>query len=194
MWFIDHWQLLLEIAFAAVGVVYAVCVFLKTRNISKTLNAFKEVYDLKYKTLETNKKQRPKPTEFSEYKDAYVLNPATNELEKLPTQENIQERINSFLECALDRALEKFMPKNVVERDDVAEEYAASRVDLADLADAMEIAEQYRERFGLSENASMADIYARVDKEAAALKAKLDSFSAPAPTPAPTPAFEEVKK
>lgn len=109
---------------------------------------------------------------FSELKKDYMLNPVTNELEEKPLPVNIQDKIQSYIDCALERALERFMPKNVVESDDVAD-YTDKLADLASMADAFDVAEEYRERYGLSDKMSIAEIYDFVDKEAKSLREKI---------------------
>lgn len=151
--------------------------FVRTGSVKKSLRDFKEVFEVKYRTFDTRDKTAPKPTEFSPYVDDYVLNPDTNELEKLPNPKNIQAKIDSYIECALDRSLEKFMPNVVSEIDDVSEQYSRSREDLASVGEAMEIAEEYRDKFGLSDNASIADIYSELDKHSRVLKDKLSKFN-----------------
>lgn len=176
-WFIQNWQFVISASFCVVGFIYAVVTFMRTGSIKKSVESFVEVDKLKYKTLESNKATREKGTEFLPYRDCYVLNPDTNEIEKLPTQENIQDKINSYIECALERALERFAPQHVIEKEEAVEGYSRCRDDLASLASAMEVAEEYRDKYGLSEKLSMADIYGFVDKKAQELKLHLDSFS-----------------
>lgn len=177
-WILENWQMVAQIITIVLTTFCGIMVFVRTRSVTTAIQVMKEVENLmKYKTLEENEKTRSRGTSFSPYRDCYVLNPSTNELEKLPTQENIQDKINSFLDCALERALERFMPKNVIEKDDVAEQYSQRQVDLADLANAMEIAEEYRDKFGLSDKMSMGEIYGFVDGQAKALKQRLDEFS-----------------
>lgn len=185
-WFLQNYEIVLAVLSIGFSFLFGILTFIRTGSVKNSLNVMKEVNEslskfyggneLKYKTIESEK---PKATEFSPYKDKFILDVSTGELEKLPTPENVQDRIDSFLECALERALERFMPKGVVESEEVAEGYSRCCDDLAGLAEAMEIAEEYRDRYHLSESMSMADIYDFVDEQARELKEKLDTFSKP---------------
>lgn len=176
-WLIQNWETVLSWFFALCGFLAAVITFCKTRNIKKSVDTFKEVSNMqKPMSLEQAQKKRPAPTEFSEYKDDYVLNTATNELEKLPTQVNIQKKIDSYLECALDRVLDRLMPNVVDSTEEVQEQYQNSLQDLASLGDAMEVAEQWRDELQLPDNYSIAQIYDAVGKRSRELKSKLGEF------------------
>lgn len=127
---------------------------------------------MKYRTFETREK---KSQEFTPYRDDYLLNSSTNELEKLPIPKNVQEKIDSYVECALERALERFLPSNVTDVDDVAD-YTQKVEDLSILGEAMEVAEGYRDELGLPDNYSIAQIYEAVDARAKELKGKLSEI------------------
>lgn len=179
-WFLQNWQFVLSCVFFVLGLIYAVVTFIRTGSIKKSVESFMEVNDLvKPMSLEQAQKSKPAPTKFSEYKDEYILNPSTNELEKLPTKVNIQQKIESYLDCALERALERLMPNVVGESEEVGENYQNSLQDLASLGEAMEVAEEWRDKLGLPDTFSMAQIYEAVDKQSKSLKAKLDSFNKP---------------
>lgn len=141
--------------------------------LQRLVSFLEEKTEMKYKTFDTAH-QNEKSQKFSKYVDDYVLDPATNLLEKLPRQKNIQEYINSFVDCALERAFERFMPSKVIEDDSVAD-YTQRLSDLGTMADAMDVAEEYRERFGLPDTLSVKEIYEYVDREAKALKEKLSA-------------------
>lgn len=137
--------------------------------LKSCLPALAEELKMKYRTIDTREK---KSQSFTPYRDDFLLNSSTGELEKLPIPENVQEKIDSYVECALERALERFLPKNVTESDQIVD-YTQSVEDLAVLGDAMEVAEAYREELGLPDNYSLAQIYAAVDARAKELKGQL---------------------
>ncbi|QXN75022.1 hypothetical protein [Microvirus mar7] len=187
-WILENWQAVVIAGTAALSSLIGFLTFFRTKSLRKSVDAVSTVFAaltttekelaMKYKTLQDNEKTREAAAQtFSPYRDKFILNPDNNELEKLPTPENLQEIIDSYLECALERALEKFLPKNVVESEEVADDYTAHVADLASFADAMDVAEEYRERLGLPDSYSMAQIYEAVDKEAKQLKLKLDSLT-----------------
>lgn len=145
---------------------------LTKKSVTKSVNSFREVFDLKTKYLNADTRVRPSQS-FSEEVTDYVLNENTNELVVSPVPKNIQDYIDSHIETALERALERFMePKNVID-EDVVNDFTSSINDLACLADAMEKAEYYRDKLGLPDNYSVGQIYSAVDKHAQDLKIKI---------------------
>lgn len=100
----------------------------------------------------------------------YRLNKATNELEKTDDFIDIQEQINSFKEQALESMFERFMPKI----EDGMADYSNLKGDLDMLTESFAVAEEYREKFGLSDSASIQDIFKYVDNYSKELKKKLE--------------------
>lgn len=131
---------------------------------------------MKFDTFES-KKSKTYGQSFSELVDDYILNPENNELEKLPVKKNIQAKIQSYLDCALERSLERLMPNVVSETEDVAEEYSHTKEDLAILGESLELAEHYRDELGLSPELSASEVFSAVSKHAEDLKNKLASFN-----------------
>ena len=111
---------------------------------------------------------------FSETKPSYMLNEQTGELEQLPTDENIQEKIQSYITTALSSVLDKYLPlmNPVVEEDEIAD-YSAMRTDLSEIGAALDLAEDYRARLGLSDTLTAQQIFDEVQKRADALGIKI---------------------
>lgn len=107
---------------------------------------------------------------FNDLVPVYRLNKATNELEKTDEYIDIQEQINSFKEQALQSMLDRFMPKLVDETAD----FTNVKGDLDMLSESFAVAEEYREKFGLSDTATIQDIFKEVEKYSVALKEKLN--------------------
>lgn len=135
----------------------------------------------KYKTLEdAPAASKASVQSISEEVVDYVLNPDTNRLEELEVKKNLQKDIQSYIDCALERALERFHVSSEQpdeSRESLVEGYSAVNQDLSVLADAMEVAEQYRDEFGLPDTASLSDIYGEVDRQAKLWKNRLSSFN-----------------
>lgn len=129
---------------------------------------------MKYETVDSKRKCPYVGQTFTDYVKDYILNPGTNELEELPKLKNVQAYIQSFLCTCLEASLEKFLPK-IENAEDVTADYTQRLNDLAVLGDYMELAEEYREKLNLPDTASVAEIYAAVDKSAQDLKCKLDN-------------------
>lgn len=157
----------------AVGLIGSLFVFIRTRSLSKTLKYLKECEEMRYKTVDTPTEHKQ---EFSETVPDYVLNPSTNELERLPVDKNVQEMIQSYIECALERALQRYV--NIHDAEDQVMpviEYERAVSDLADLSQAIETAEQYREEFDLPDSYSISQIYQFVDQRAKELKQQIST-------------------
>lgn len=174
--FTEFLQCYYEYIVGAVIFLMAVVSFFVTlltkKSVTKSVNSFKEVFDLKTKYLNADTRVRPSQS-FSEEVTDYVLNENTNELVVSPLPKNVQDYIDSHIDTALERALERFMePKNVLE-EDVVNDFTSSVNDLTYLAEAMEKAEYYREKLGLPDSYSVGQIYSAVDKHAQDLKIKI---------------------
>lgn len=171
----DFLSLYCEYVVAGIFFILAVVSFLVTlftkRDVTKSIKSFEEVLNLpkKYLTAETRKIVQQ---EFSEEVPDYVLSARTNELQVSSISKNIQDYINSHIDTALERALQRFTVPNVID-EDVVEDYTKKTDDLSSMAEAMEIAEYYRDAFNLPVTASISDIYAAVDKKASELKLKI---------------------
>lgn len=171
------------IIFVLAVVSFVVTLFVK-HSVKKSISNFKEVLNMSEKPTYRTVFTRVTPSQsFSETVPDYRLNPDTNELEELPLPRNIQAKIDSFVESALDRALKRFQPEVSATVDDVAERLDNSTLDLSSMAEAMEIAEQYREQLNLPDNYSMSDIYGAVNKYSSELKNKLSSLRQPSSNP-----------
>lgn len=164
----ENWQYILSILLA---VVTAFITWKRTGAIGNNLNILKGDFDMKFK-----KEYQPEQSvkqKFSEEIPDYVLNPDTNELEELSVPKNVQRYIDSYIDCALERVFDRVMPSEDSQQVDPIEEYTGTVQDLAVLGEAMEQAEFYREKFGLNNYATIAEIYGRVDEQAKLLKQQI---------------------
>lgn len=164
----ENW---IDITFFVLGALCFFVTFTRTGSLKKSVENLSEVFEMKkkYKTVDTVK---AKEQSFSEEVKDYILDPVTNELEEKPIPKNVQDYIQSFIECALERALQRFLPENVIEDNSVSD-YTQKVDDLSSIGAAMEIAEDYRDKYNLPDNYSISDIYAFVDKQAKDIKDKL---------------------
>lgn len=136
-------------------------------------NIIKEVLKMNYifKTLQSVEESEGQT--FATEKPVYRLNKATGKLEMTDEKVDLQALIESSLDNALNKVLDRLIPK--VEQ---AEDLAELDVMRDDLDIAMEVsnrAEEYRERFKLPDSYSINDIYNHVAKQADILKAKIDT-------------------
>lgn len=110
--------------------------------------------------------------EFSYLKTQYVLNENTGELEEKEEKLDLQKLINSSVETALDRMLNRFMPsENISESDEIFETYSD---DLAAYGEVLEMAEDYRDKFGLGADVPVEQIFARLTEESKKLKDSIE--------------------
>lgn len=179
--FFTDYEKIISIIEFVVFFIFSIMLYRKTGNI-KYLT---EVVDkMKYRTAHynvtecTDKKTGEVKTvvnrcsqSFDKLVPIYRLNKVTNELEKTDEFIDIQEQIESYKEMALQSMLERFMPKLV---DDTAD-YTAIKGDLDFLTESLDIAEEYREKFGLSDTATTQDIFSHMKKYSEELKVALDN-------------------
>lgn len=167
----------LSLCFSLFGLIAFIITYFRTGSIKKSVKSFKECL-MKYQTIDDKvelEKSGSYSQKFSPYVDDYVLNSETNCLEKLPNPVNIQEKIQSYLSCALEQALEKFLPNFNVQEDDSVAQYVERTDDLAVIGDAIERAEEYREHYNLPDNMSISEIYSYIDKQAKQIKQHINS-------------------
>lgn len=172
MTFIDFIQQYGGVIFAALQVMLSLAIYGKFSN--KFLKEFlKEVDILYHRKIEDAEQAIPTVEQtFTETRPAYVLNESTNELERLPSDEDFQAKIDSFVSTALNRILDRYLPQDVQESDDIAD-YASVKSDLSDLGEMYERAEEYRERYGLPDTMSVNDVFAAVQAKADELAKKI---------------------
>lgn len=148
-----------------------------------------------------------KPTAFDEIIDEYEWSD-TLQRPVLVGKINLQEQIQQYADCALDKILSKFLPEEEIPRylgdlvktaqfvDDggVVNEEAPNYEDLATLSEIYDKAESYRETFGLADDLSVADIYRIVGEQAQKLGKSLDDLKKQAEEKKKTPDQSEEKE
>ncbi|UPW40847.1 hypothetical protein [Sigmofec virus UA08Rod_6488] len=132
------------------------------------------IYNGKYKKEIKNKMEGFKQT-FSNVKQEYELDERLNKLVESGTTD-LQELLNSSRGTCLEELLKKMLPSEVIvlsyqEQRDILHD------DLDELTMAIDCAEEYREKFGMPLDASIQDIYKRVEDEAKALDKKIKEVS-----------------
>lgn len=180
----------LQVLLAFISIVVHFVVAHRLKCTKKTLDCLREdfVPFLEKEVIsvyQTQKERQEQPEKFAQtftpYEKEYVLNPEDNNLEELKGPgKNVQAQIDSYLECALDRILARFEESAALYKksvaDDLVNDYTVAKDDLMSLAEGMDVAEEYREKYHLPDTYSMADIYGYVDKLAAGMKEKLENL------------------
>lgn len=109
---------------------------------------------------------------FTEERDDYVLNTVTNMLEKSPVPVNVQKKIQSYVGTCLENVLNALLhPEDFADGDNVTlQDSVATRNDMLEdlsyVGEMFDIAEEYRERFNLSPDMSVQDIFKYVQTQA----------------------------
>lgn len=160
-----------------VSVVVSLINFFRTGNLSKIA---KKYIKGELETMKGYKKPvKAYMQEFSEVRDTYVLNTVTNVLEKSPLKEPVQEKIQSYASTCLSNVLDLLLnpdnykePENVKVVDDVALHNDVEE-DLAYMGDVFELAEGYREKFGLPDTMSVEQVFAKVGEYSKQLADKI---------------------
>lgn len=118
---------------------------------------------------------------FSQERKVYKLNTLLNILEENGF-ENVQDIVQSSADCALDKIIDKFgfLPKSdyqIKDVDGIADftQSSATR-DLESLQQAYATAEGLRDKYQLSDFASIEDIYKEVSMMSDKLKVKIDNY------------------
>lgn len=160
----------------ACGSVFAIVNFFRTGNVKKLQNELKELFDNMKFRLPDYQEQKgfDKSTVSQDFtgshlKKDYVLNEVEDVLVEKPEKIDIQKMIDSCVETSLERALQRYLPQDVQDVDEVADFTAVSN-DLENFSQVIDIAEEYREKYGLSDDMSVSDIYNYINNLADDLK------------------------
>ncbi|UPW41583.1 hypothetical protein [Peromfec virus RodF8_50] len=87
----------------------------------------------------------------------YRFNKTTGELEELPDKLDIQKFVDSSLNTSLEAMFDKFLSPTPT--DNILADLTDTRDKLDRLSDAMEFADELREKYGLSDDTSLSDVY-----------------------------------
>lgn len=140
-------------------------------------------FEIVKKDCSTNEKVvKPFTQKFRSVYPTYELDKKINKLVETGTRD-VQKEINSHRECALDLMLDKFLDRekefkqqyDVVDGDGVVE-YKSSTLDLAELGDALELADIYREKYGLPLSSTPQEVFSYVKQKELEINAKIKSL------------------
>ncbi|AXH76675.1 MAG: hypothetical protein [Microviridae sp.] len=93
----------------------------------------------------------------------YKYDEVTGELIELPTKRDVQAEIDSFASTALENVFDRFMPIKDLPPEEQAVEYRQRIIDdLELLAQASQVAEDYKEQMGLDSKLSISEVYKQV--------------------------------
>lgn len=119
---------------------------------------------------------KPVSTKFSNLIPQFRLNKATGMLEEADPLD-ITALTNSSRNVELKSLLERLESGTAELTQQVKTQYNDYSDTLDELANALDVAEEYRSKFGLGEDVSVSDIFARIEQERDKLKDTLDTIA-----------------
>lgn len=129
---------------------------------------------LKYKTAQSVSSEPVKAQSFDNLKPVYRLNKSTNMLELTDEFVDIQAEIDSMKDYCLRACLER-MEAFYQDDDELTQsELDSCRNDLDELTAYIQRAESIRDKYNLSADLSVNDVYKVVEDQAILLKQKID--------------------
>ncbi len=152
--------------------------FIKTKNIKyinggnnlETKKNINYVFDQAKQKFVVEEKKEVKPLD-ERFKRVYRLNKTTNELELTDELVDIQELSNSCRDYCLSAVLERFLPGT---EDDNAEIAMISLEDDLDvMSTAVNLANEYKEKYKLDPSFSVSQVFDEVNKRALKFKSEL---------------------
>lgn len=127
-----------------------------TRKTGKSIHNLEDT-SMKYRTADYREKASAVAQTFDPLVTQYRYNKSSGELEELPDKLDIQKLIDSHVQTSLEAMFDKFLsPDEHALKQTVIED---DRDDLDRLSDAMEFADELRQKYGLDDTASLGEIY-----------------------------------
>lgn len=165
--FLTEYSTVLELIKFVFFAVLSLLLFAKTKNIKYLMEVYEKMS--KYRTEHTL--ENSETQNFSQEVPVYKLNKSTGVLEETKERINQQELINSNLETALTKALERLMPTTPI--DNEVKELNSMHDDLDTLILLSNKAEEYKSKLNLDKNLSIVQVFDQVKIKANDLQVKL---------------------
>lgn len=152
--------------------------FIKTKNINylkgvekvETKQNTNYVYDQAKQKFVVEEKKEVKPLD-ERFKRVYRLNKTTNELELTDEVIDIQELTNSCRDYCLTAVLERFLPGTQDNSSEIA--LVTMEDDLDVMSSAVNLANEYKEKYKLDPSFSVSQVFDEVNKRALKVKSEL---------------------
>lgn len=158
------------------SIIAFIVVLIRTGSAKTAAKSAKELMENMAKYRASDYKDESAQT-FTNERVEYTLNKHTNELEEKPIKTDLAELIQSSVETAFERVLQRLIPDTDEVPDTIESDYDQSIDDLNDLAVAIDVAEEYREKLGLPLEMSVSEIFGKVNEYSESLKQKLSDKS-----------------
>lgn len=175
--FLSEYSFVIDFVVIAFYLVFGLIIFIKTKNINFLSEVFEDMKKFLYRTESQafDESQNSNGQSFIETKPTYRLNKSSGELEE-DGSINVQELINSAVSVALERVLDKFLPK-VEEIDNDVAVVNTMHDDLDFFTEAFNKAEDYREQYNLSDSFTVQDIFTFVKNKSNELVKKINDYN-----------------
>lgn len=157
------------------AILSAIVIFFRTGNLKKATDELKKVKgeeELKYRTTDyRQKKDNGDAQSFDETVKVWRMNKEKGYPVETDEIDNLQKKIDSYLETALDRVLAKYMPVQYDSAEEARISTGISRTqsDLDFLTETETDLEETRQAYGLDETATIADLISVIKKKNAEL-------------------------
>lgn len=171
---LDIFLLVIFVIWCVIRLILAIIEFKSSRDVKTLKSNLKEICDDMGKfrlpdyqeDIKFDKStQRQK---FSKYSPEYVYNEDTEELKATGGKIDNQAIIDSYIDTCFEKVLEKFLPdlidKAQPDSDGVYGDSTQVKQDLADFASMLDVAEDYREKYNLSDELNAIQIFDAVKK------------------------------
>ncbi|UPW41912.1 hypothetical protein [Dipodfec virus RodF1_74] len=165
---------IINLAVAALGVIlhivsailctkgiHVLCKHDETNNLKEVEKSTMKTRMPDYRENLTSEKKAAEGQTFTRYVKQYRLNKVTDELEEIEPLDIVQ-LIQSSLDTCLSASLSRLMPEQP--EDSAVVMLDTVRDDLDDLAQSLDIAEEWREKLNLGDDLSVSDVFAKMQE------------------------------
>lgn len=154
-----------------VSLIFNLIMYARTRDIKYLKDG---ILLMKYKT-ENYVGEKTKGQSFSNLKPVYRLNKSTGALELTDEYIDIQAEIDSMRDYCLQACLERFEAQYSDDVSEAQNQYDTIIDDIDNVNQIFNIAEQYRDQLGLSDELSIGEVFSAMQKKSGELKSYIQS-------------------
>lgn len=164
---------------SAIGLVTAIIIFFVNLANGKSFKSSfaqlkEDIESMKYRTADyQQQKNGTAPGQsFTPYRKDYFYDRSTGELVEKELPVNVQDQIDSYKDVALKTVLNRLLPPGD-EDDSAADDYYRLSRDLDTMLEAHDVAEEFKERYGLDEDLDMYEVFDIMEERAKSMRADL---------------------
>lgn len=171
---LDIFLLVIFVIWCVIRIILAIIEFKSSRDVKTLKNNFKEIVNdmAKFRLPDYQEsKSFDKSTQkqkFTQYSPEFIYNEDTGELKATGGKIDDQAIIDSYLDTCFEKVLEKFLPDLLNTPQPVNEgvygDATQVKQDLADFAAMLDVAEDYRDKYHLSDDLNAIQVFEAVQK------------------------------